>query len=518
MTTDRSPRSGERGYLCPRCQTVLPADAPEGLCPRCLIQAAQTTPPEDSGPADAPEASADRQRELAARLRQRLPDYKLLHLLGAGGMGEVWLAEQESLNRRVAIKIMRPELGHDPGFAERFQREARALAQLDHPHIVRIFDFGSADGLYFIVMEYVGTRSLRDPLPSYGAPASSGTPVYFKFQVFQELCEAVEHAHGKGVIHRDLKPENILFDGYRLKLVDFGLAGLLPFEAGRLAARPDSPDDRLTAANQVMGTPLYMAPEQRDRPHAVDQRADIYALGLILHELLTGVLPDGPASVKTGDIRLDAVIRTALAADPERRQANVRELRDHVSDIGKSQWMGDILCAGLFVLLVFWWGRGPLDAAKVPWVLGALFLFPVVMPRDWYYPKLQRILVPLALGGYVVFNFLGHLFRHEGWQGTSPPWPLLTCVAWGCGMSYQYDALLLALKPWFPSRTGGVPWPNNLPGGVGCAVILLPVLLFTLCVLVSLFAPLHWVDLAFALLTAATFATLHFLRWRRFWH
>ena len=199
---------------CPRCGAALPPDAPERLCPACLFAAGlgTTQPHTPEGP--------ERAQYLEALLNRRLPDYKLRHLIGRGGMGEVWLAEQPSLGRKVAIKVLPAAAMRDPAFAERFQREARAMAQLDHPHVVRIFDFGSIDGLFFIVMEYLPFNwRQRDFCRGFGS--------YAPFHAFFDLCSAVSAAHARGIIHRDLKPENILVnEGVGVKLADFGLARL----------------------------------------------------------------------------------------------------------------------------------------------------------------------------------------------------------------------------------------------------------------------------------------------------
>ncbi len=279
---------------CPRCGAVLPPDAPEGLCPACLFAAGlgDTQPHTPEPP--------DRAQYLETLLNRRLPDYKLRHLIGRGGMGEVWLAEQPSLGRSVAIKVMSAAVSADPVFAERFHREAKAMAQLDHPHIVRIFDYGCIDDLFFIVMEYLPSN-----LRQFNFCRNSDDSWHLPLRAFFDLCDAVAHAHSKGIIHRDLKPENILVSCAVVKLADFGLVRLRDTPEARAPGLPpgggDAPltadefiafvrksyeqppgggDARLTAAHQAMGTPLYMAPEQRDHPHEVDHRADIYAAGL----------------------------------------------------------------------------------------------------------------------------------------------------------------------------------------------------------------------------------------------
>src|SRR5690349_15935904 len=189
-------------------------------------------------------------------LRGLLPQLEVLELLGQGGMGAVYKARQPALDRLVALKILPPEVGRDPAFAERFAREARALARLSHPHIVTVYDFGQADGLYYLLMEYVDGVNLRQLLRAGQLQPAEA------LKIVPQLCEALQFAHDEGVVHRDIKPENILLDRKgRVKIADFGLAKLL----GRKPA-----DFTLTAAEQVMGTPHYMAPEQMERPLAVD--------------------------------------------------------------------------------------------------------------------------------------------------------------------------------------------------------------------------------------------------------
>jgi hypothetical protein len=180
---------------CPRCGAVLPPDAPEGLCPACLFAAGlgDTQPHTPEPP--------DRAQYLETLLNRRLPDYKLRHLIGRGGMGEVWLAEQPSLGRSVAIKVMSAAVSADPVFAERFHREAKAMAQLDHPHIVRIFDYGCIDELFFIVMEYLPSN-----LRQFNFCRNSDDSWHLPLRAFFDLCDAVAHAHSKGILRKRERP------------------------------------------------------------------------------------------------------------------------------------------------------------------------------------------------------------------------------------------------------------------------------------------------------------------------
>ncbi|NVI98935.1 serine/threonine protein kinase [Myxococcus sp. AM009] len=244
-----------------------------------------------------------------------LPGFELLEMLGRGGMGEVWLARQQSLGRTVAVKLLPPRLAKDPEFVTRFEKEATALAALNHPHIIQIIDRGVAGEHYYFVMEYVEGRSLREAM-SAGLTPEKG------IKLLLAVARAIECAHDKGIIHRDLKPENILLDGRgHVKVADFGLAGIR------------APDSRLqlTATSVAMGTLNYMAPEQRRDAKNVDGRADLFSLGVILYEVLTGELPLGrfklpSARVPGLDSRVDPVVDRLLEQDPAARYQKAGEL------------------------------------------------------------------------------------------------------------------------------------------------------------------------------------------------
>ena len=245
-----------------------------------------------------------------------LPAYSDFALLGEGGMGIVFRAHHRRLDRPVAIKMIRPELAEDPSFAERFAREARALARLQHPSIVGIHEVGEVLGTHYLVMEYVDGTDLRSRLQAGLGPAESLT-------LIAQICEALAYAHAQGVVHRDIKPENILVDAQgRVKIADFGLAKLAA------VAEPS------LTGSRMLGTPHYMAPEQLGTSGDVDHRADIFALGVVLYEMLTGQLPlgrfDPPSSVRPLDARIDDVVLRSLEHDRERRFQSVTEVRDRV--------------------------------------------------------------------------------------------------------------------------------------------------------------------------------------------
>ncbi|MCY1074770.1 serine/threonine-protein kinase [Archangium lansingense] len=248
-----------------------------------------------------------------------IPGYRLESLVGAGGMGEVHKATQLSLGRTVAVKLLSQQLAQEESFVARFQKEAAALATLRHPNIVSIVDKGSTVSTYYLVMEFVDGPSLRERMR---APQEDSQDT---LRVMLQICRAIEYAHGRGVIHRDLKPENILFDeqaGDIPKVTDFGLASFLEDTSTRFA---------LTGTHMAMGTLSYMAPEQRVDAKNADGRADIFALGLILYEMLVGELPAGsfepPSRRKPKlDPRLDGIIANCLKQQPADRYATVSDL------------------------------------------------------------------------------------------------------------------------------------------------------------------------------------------------
>ena len=248
-----------------------------------------------------------------------IPGYRLESLVGAGGMGEVHKAIQLSLGRTVAVKLLNQQLALDESFVARFQKEAAALATLHHPNIVSIVDKGSTASTYYLVMEFVDGPSLRERMR---APQEDYQET---LRVMLQICRAIEYAHGRGVIHRDLKPENILFDeqaGDIPKVTDFGLASFMEDTSTRFA---------LTGTHMAMGTLSYMAPEQRVDAKTADGRADSFALGLILYEMLVGELPAGsfeaPSRRKPKlDSRLDGIIARCLKQQPSDRYASVSDL------------------------------------------------------------------------------------------------------------------------------------------------------------------------------------------------
>lgn len=316
--------------VCPKCGAELDSDAPAGLCPKCLVVAGfeseELSPSQPAATAPSP-AATGWEPPTVERLAALFPQLEILELLGRGGMGAVYKARQPGLDRLVAVKILPPEVGHDPAFAERFTREARALAHLSHPNIVAVHDFGQADGLFFFVMEYVDGLNLRQTLQAGKLTAEEA------LAIVPQICDALQYAHDEGVVHRDIKPENILLDKRgRLKIADFGLSKLLGEDRG---------DDSLTRTQQVMGTLRYMAPEQMQASKAVDHRADIYSLGVVFYELLTGEVPmgrfDPPSKHVQVDVRLDEVVLRALDREPDKRYQQASAIKTDVESISTSK-------------------------------------------------------------------------------------------------------------------------------------------------------------------------------------
>jgi serine/threonine protein kinase len=300
--------------ICRRCHTPLPAETPGGVCPEC--GASLDASPYSDGLEESltPPTPAD--------LAPLFPGLEIMEVAGHGGMGTIYKVRQPQLDRLVALKILSPELGRDPAFAQHFSREAQALAKLNHSNIVRIFDFGQAGGFYYFLMEYVDGETLGTLIRQRPVPVEEAQRIAI------EICHALQYAHDEGIVHRDIKPSNIMLDKKgRVKITDFGLARLIE-------KKKDSSAHGQSAV--FMGTPQYMAPEQIEHPGKVDRRADIYSLGVVLYEMLTGELPVGkfepPSQRSRVDPRLDDIVMQALEHAPRRRYHDANEFRAAVEE------------------------------------------------------------------------------------------------------------------------------------------------------------------------------------------
>jgi serine/threonine-protein kinase len=339
---------------------------------------------------------------------RRLGQYEILAKLGAGGMATVYRARQISVDRDVAIKIIRPDLIEEVGFAERFQREARTIASLSHLHILKVFDYGQENNLAYLVMELLEGGSLSRLLREHGPllPTQAARMV-------DQIGQALDYAHERGVIHRDLKPDNVLLDNAQnCFLTDFGIAKLL------------NETTRITRTGLVMGTPAYMAPELWSG-QAADARTDIYALGVILYEMLVGKSPFvadtpfrvmhmhiyeplPPASTKNPTVPqgTDEVLAKALHKDREQRFISAGILAAAFQSVANGQMPTDLLAPEPMA--------GPLTAATPAAVVPGYVPTPTPRPPapllaepEASPPRRSGLLVLLMVGLLIVIAILG---------------------------------------------------------------------------------------------------------------
>jgi len=326
--------TGPETFHCPNCGNEVPVSDPDSptLCPGCnreFVAARLETMPGTPSPAASLPGGEGRGEglgeapELAPGVE--IGGYRLEKEVGRGGMGIVFEAVQKSLGRKVAVKVLPRKLVGDPEFVARFEREGLALAQLNHPNIVQVIDKGISGEVCYLVMEFVEGVSLRRVIEGRDLTPTQA------LAIVPQICAALEYAHGRGVVHRDIKPENIMMDtDGSIKITDFGLARLVHGETPEAL-------DRLTRTNVLMGTPDYMAPEQREKAGDVDHRADIYSLGVIFYEMLTGELPLGrfpPPSRKVEvDVKLDEVVFKALEKEPELRYQRASQMHRDVTEV-----------------------------------------------------------------------------------------------------------------------------------------------------------------------------------------
>lgn len=247
-------------------------------------------------------------------LNPYFPAFHVTDFIAQGGMGAVFKATQVSLDRPVAIKILPYELGLDIEFSSSFEAEAKAMAKLNHPNLVQVYDFGNIDGMLYIIMEFVPGRSLYDSAHKKSVNMSEAA------RLISAMCRGLDHAHKSGLIHRDIKPGNVLIDAHaRPKIVDFGLARGL---------------DDTHVGETIYGTRGYTAPEVLRNPSKIDQRVDIFSMGAMLYELLTGRLPPHPyipaSTISDSDGEFDTIILKALHPQRELRYPQASEMADEL--------------------------------------------------------------------------------------------------------------------------------------------------------------------------------------------
>ncbi|MBP8129032.1 MAG: SUMF1/EgtB/PvdO family nonheme iron enzyme [Candidatus Hydrogenedentes bacterium] len=315
---------------CPKCFHVNPEG--QEVCINCRTPLPKIRIEARTDPTPPPEAS-----EIQFRRGQVVAQrYTVLRLIGRGGMGCIYKVHDNTLGEEVALKTLLPQLARDQLVVERFFNEARIARRLAHPNIVRVHDIGTAGNIIYISMEFVEGISLRQSLERQRP--DTPLPLLQVLTIMDELCAALEYAH-QFTVHRDIKPENVMLssDG-RVKLMDFGISKLMA-------------DTRLTGASVVMGTPFYMAPEQLRNSRDVDARADVYSVGVMMYELLTGNVPTGvPKAVseimKAVPPELDAVIGRCVEPDPKNRFQNATELRQAIAPLRQALQTGGRLKTG----------------------------------------------------------------------------------------------------------------------------------------------------------------------------
>ncbi len=270
---------------------------------------------------------------------ESLAHYRILSLLGKGGMGEVFLAEDTRLHRKVALKVLLPEVAEDTGKLGRFVQEARAASALSHPNAAHIYEIGEANGRHFLAMEYIDGQTLE--ARSSGAPLPMAEILSFAGQV----ADALDAAHARGIVHRDIKPANLMIDPRgHVKVLDFGLAKILPVTGTEIPASSQLATQFLTSGGDVLGTVSYMSPEQalgRD----VDRRTDLFSLGVVMYQMASGKLPFAGASAQETLARIlqsppdslarlnyelpeefERIVKKCLEKDRERRYQSAKEL------------------------------------------------------------------------------------------------------------------------------------------------------------------------------------------------
>ncbi len=487
---------------CPQCSGEMPANFPPGVCPACLLM--QGMSPSTLNGAEGAESGSGPSGHrrswtppTPAELAPRFPQWEIVELLGQGGMGAVYKVRQKDLDRWAALKVLPSDVANDPNFAERFQREARTLAQLSHQHIVTVYEFGQCDGVFYLLMEFVDGVTLRQairaglvadaeairlsglmlPAPSREETAPSTKPLEAPrhispsaaLGIVGQICDALQFAHEEGIVHRDIKPENILIDKRgRVKIADFGLAKLL-------GKQPHFPT--LTGTHQIMGTPVYMAPEQMEGTKGVDHRADIFSLGVVFYELLTGELPLGrfapPSQKYSLDVRLDEIVLRTLEKEPDRRYQQASEVKGDVESIRRSSppamnvagaMDSELQKAIEKKALQVSWSKAMLHSLIAFLVTGCGFGFvigiPVLIRSHESNPELAK--QPAMLVMLVGFNFLGVLVcGYVAFHQARSAWLMLQAIV--SVSRLKTEEAVQKLKADFGQQTGSTRPPQKPP-------------------------------------------------------
>jgi TolB-like protein/Tfp pilus assembly protein PilF/tRNA A-37 threonylcarbamoyl transferase component Bud32 len=335
-----------------------------------------------------------------------LGHYRILERLGSGGMGVVWLAEDLHLKRRVALKTLREDLANSPEKMTRFEREAKAIAALNHPNIVTIHSIEEVDGIRFLAMEYVEGKTLDELIPAGGFPLAEF------LRIASPVADALAAAHARGIVHRDLKPANIVVgDDGRVKVLDFGLAKLHSAEATQIYGR--ELETTLTQEGTVVGTLHYMSPEQLQLRH-IDHRSDLFSLGIVLYEMATGDLPfrgesaaqvitsvmrDEPRRLDDMDDRLPPeiadVVARCLEKDPQRRIGSGAEIRDRLHEVALALETGHVNGASTRLRRIAGRVRRRAHAAGY---LGALAAAALIGAGVWAWAAFHRVPAQAATG------------------------------------------------------------------------------------------------------------------------
>jgi hypothetical protein len=373
------------------------------------------------------EGAAARRKEAPSieSLAPYFPQLEIVEVLGRGGMGVVYKARQRSLNRWVALKLLAPERAGEPEFSARFEREALALASLNHPNIVAVYDFGESGGFFYLLMEYVDGANLRQLLS-----AKQFTPEE-ALSIVPPICEALQCAHDRGIVHRDIKPENLLIDRTGVvKIADFGIAKLVGTGISDASgAGSETSPHAVDGKTHWAGTVGYAAPEQRQSGVPQDHRADIYSLGVVLYELLTGERPgalplEAPLRKIRVDFRVDEIVLRALEKEPELRFPTATEFRERVLEVGASVGAAGGSAVpekrnrgvGRFALM-------SAGAILLLWVSWAIFGLPPTR-------RPAQAKKPMELPQSALFPGMPEPFPFEGSLGIGSPAPALEPEVW----------------------------------------------------------------------------------------